>query len=246
LPGVKHPFGVTKEGYKPHFVLDMPVASDDTVYVANVALQKSAAHGAIRGRVRHLGRDLRNIPVGLDYSTLPIDSVLDNVAKKGETAHYTSLLGSAVRTDATGRFAIDDLAPGTYYVDVAFLPDDGYTMEPEAESREILVEVGENETVDIGTVRVVKSISPLWPAPGATINDATPLLHWTSVPEADFYRISIGFSHILPFTYDVTDPSYQVPLGMRAGSRVRWSVTARKGGETLASFEAVSTFTIAP
>lgn len=246
--GVAHPFGVTKEGFAPYFVADVPVgdASADTVYTLNVALAPSQAHGAIRGRVRYLNSYMRNIPVALDYSTFPVDSIL-GVASKGDGPRRTSLLGSAVRTDGAGRFSIGELEPGTYFIDVAFLPDDGFSvLQAIDQERKILVELKEGQTLDVGTIQLGTTMQPIAPLNGEVVSDSSPLLRWSSVPGAEFYRLSAGSTHLLNFSREVTQPFYEFEFPLPPGTPVRWIVSAHHGQDTIASFETVATFSISP
>jgi hypothetical protein len=192
--GVVNPIGATKEGYAPFFLLDadLPNTSADTTYIMNVALHPSVSRGVIKGRVRYRTTYLGGIAVGLDYSTLPVPA---GEQPKTNDARTTSLLGSAVRTDSQGRFEISDLAPGTYFVDVAFLPDDGFMLS-EVERDRVVVELEIDERIDLGTLQIVKTLVPVYPLNGASIGERTLTLRWTSAPGADRYRLSAGTGQV--------------------------------------------------
>jgi len=248
-PGrIAHPLGVTKEGYAPFFDSDIPLLDPmtDSTYTVDVPLSRSDTRGVIRGRVRGPRGYLANIPVAFDYSTFPLTDILADASKKTHDPQPTSLLGASVRTDASGRFAIGHLAAGTYYVAVAFLPDDGYVQlitSIDLEHR-VLIELEEGEERDIGTVDVVKAIRPIAPPNGAILTDHSPTLRWTSVPGATWYRLSAGSGHLLDFIRDMDVPAYMFDTELPPGTPIRWTVTAYDGTVRVATFEAVSTFYI--
>jgi hypothetical protein len=70
-----HPVGVSKEGYRPFYTMDVPVPEDpDSLYVFDVALERLGGGASARGRiVDPNGQPVAGLPVALDYSTIPID-----------------------------------------------------------------------------------------------------------------------------------------------------------------------------
>ena len=157
------------------------------------------------------------------------------------------LLGSAVRTDAAGRFRIEDLAPGTYFIDAGYLADDGYVGTYDEAAQ---VEIQGEEVVDAGDIRVIPALLPISPLNGAVVHDARPVLRWDAVPGADRYRLSAGAGHLLSFDRNIVGATeFQFESDIPVGLHIRWLVTAYRSAtpydEEIAKFETLPTFSVA-
>jgi hypothetical protein len=245
-----YPLGVARDGYAPFHVMDLPLDADpDSLYVLDVALERAGDGATVRGRVVDpAGKPLANLPVALDYSGIPIDTLLGNGPVKGDDdPGNVPLLGSTARTHPDGTFEIRDLIPGTYWLDAAFLPDDGYVGGWDDSA---LFEIAGTEVLDLGDVYVLPALLPLAPANGATVSDSRPVLRWEAVPGADRYELHAGPGHYLNFERDITGVTeFEFDFDLPPGTRFRWTIqafrTATPFDEVVAQFEAVQAFTVA-
>lgn len=243
-----NPVGVSKEGYAPFYMMDVPIPDVDTTYVLDVALERMGSGATLRGRIVSEGGPVPGLPVGLDFVGIPLDTLtVNNVSKSGGEARRVPLLGSAVRTDATGRFRIEDLAPGTYFIDAGYLADDGYVAFYDEATQ---VEIHGDEVVDAGDIRVIPALLPISPPNGAVLHDTRPVLQWEAVPGADRYHLSAGAGHSLSFDRDIVGATeFQFESDIPVGLHVRWLITAYRSAtpydEEIAKFETLPTFSVA-
>jgi hypothetical protein len=247
--GLIHPLGVCKEGYAPFYVTNVRVPDDpDSVYVLDVALERLARGTRVRGRiVDPSGRPLADLPVALDYADIPLDSLLASAPVTGTgDASDVPVLGTTMRTDTNGRFEIRDLARGTYFVDAAFLPDDGWVGRWDESG---VFEITDTEVIDVGDIYVLPAVVPLSPANGEIVHNPRPVLRWKSVPGADRYGLSAGPGHSLNYERSIRGSTeHQFDFDVPAGTHVRWTITAYRTDtpfdEVIAEFEAVQAFTV--
>lgn len=245
---VIHPFGVSKEGYAPFYIMNVPMSDPpDSLNVVNVELEKARADGTIRGRVVHGNTPLEDIPVAVDYADIPLDTLRgDSAVKQESDPQRVPLLGKATRTDSRGRFKIEGVPPGTYFIDAAYFSDDNYVGIYDERG---ILEIRGDEVVDVGDIAVIPAIRPVSPSNQEIVTDPSPLFVWQPIAGADRYRLRAGFGHFLDFERDIVGAtSYQLEEELPIGIRVRWTVSAYRTAtpydEEIASFEAPSTFTI--
>lgn len=246
--GVINPLGVSKEGYAPFYIMDVPMSDPpDSLNVLDVALERAKAEATIQGRVVLGNIPLRDVPVAIDYMGIPLDSLMANSAeKRGSDPQRVPLLGMATRTNRYGRFEIEGVPPGTYFIDAAYFSDDGYVSVYDESG---ILQIRDDEIVDVGDIAVIPAILPVSPVNQEVVTDPSPLFVWQPIPGADRYRLRAGLGHFLDFERDIVGAtSYQLEEELPAGTRVRWTVSAYRTAtpydEEIASFEAASTFTI--
>jgi hypothetical protein len=179
------------------------------------------ALGALRGRVIFSGQPVADLSVAVSLSVTADPEVHDPDAK-------TPVPGRTAHTDAEGQFVITGLEPGYYRVIPGYHPDDAFTGSlltlPQTT-------VAANDTVDAGSIDVVRVIRPLDPADGATVTTGTPTLSWTPLPGATYYDLSWSVDgyvvdHVLD--HGLVQPSYTIEAedAIPVGSCVRWHVMA--------------------
>lgn len=244
---VLYPVAASAEGYAPFGMENVPLPMDpDSVYTLDIQLQRLQGTASVHGTVTDTsGRPLADVPVALDFTAIPLDTLHAASPGKGaDEPRRVPLLGKTVRSDARGQFEIRGLTPGTYFVDAGFLPDDGWV----SAYSERVFEVAGVEKIELGRVVVLPAIRPLSPANGAVIHDTQPVLRWKAVPGTDWYRVSVGTGHALGDLANTTEPQAQFPYQIEPGAHIRWIVTAYRAsgnyGDPIAEFEAVQMFTV--
>jgi len=238
-----HQLGVSKEGYAPFFTTDFGELDDDSVVTLNIPLSRPSVNGAIHGRVVVGGQPVAGVPVGIDFvdlSSLPSPA---NAKTLSENPEFVPLLGKSTMSGPDGRFEITGLAEGSYTVQCAYLPDDGYAYQ----ERYQYPELSRGEVLDLGDMEVVPAIEPLYPVPSSTISDPQPVLRWKEQPEADYYRVSSSVGHLMN-SYTVITTQWQIPVALPPGTRIRWYVRAYREAEPwdieLSSFDTVVAFKV--
>lgn len=236
MPQSIAPFAVTKEGYLPAIVDGIVLASgdQDTTVVTTVEMTPiSAGDGyAVTGTLEDPdGTALEGIRVFLSRS--PSDFP---VRKK------TPMLGHLAVSDAEGVFRFENVPDGSYRIDPAADLDDGWVMNPQG-SIDFVVS---GEDVDVGPDTVYPAISPISPAPGASVTGTEVTMTWESVADAAFYEVLFSFGHLLEET-TVDEPSFTVGLLPAKAIDVtgRWIVRAYDDQESLlAATEGVLTWVV--
>jgi hypothetical protein len=244
---IVHPLGVSRDGYAPFYMMDVPLADTDTLYTLDITLVRAGSGGTLQGRIVDANGPVANLPVALDFVGIPFDSLFTpNVIKGRDDPRNVPLLGKAVRTDTEGRFEIKNLSPGTYFIDPAFLPDDGYVTGYDEAG---IVELQGNEVIDTGDIGVLPALLPVSPANGAVVAGPRPTLRWQTVAGADGYELFTGAGHVLDFERNIIGANeYTFDADLAVGTPVRWIIRAYRTvppyDETIAEFETIQTFTV--
>jgi hypothetical protein len=266
------PITVTHAGYEPFTLVGtgpmflewgplLPLPeTPDSVLEVEIAMRRLGANGAgphgagaLRGRVVHLGQPLAGLRVGISAEQL-VDA--DTLAPRGKFRAAVPVPDRGTVTDVEGRFFIDELTPGSYGLQPAYLPEDGYVA-----IHLPAVGIIASDTTDVGDLEVARAIAIISPAQGSVIDDATPEFRWEATPLPSGYhlveyeiQIAVG-QYLVGIVEDgLTEPSWQVPedQAFPPGACVRWFVQARvapdAGGNWLdaGDSEKANTFCVAP
>ena len=229
----------SKEGYLPvsHFLGLIP---QDTVPL-DIVLARDTATGTIRGRVVVRGGPVSGVPVGIDcVEAPPVAAGKDN----GDGPQLVPLLGKSTVSGVDGWFRITGLSAGSYTIECAFLPDDGYAIVAGSYGYPIL---SEGQTVNLGDMEVAVAIRPIYPEPGSVIQETLPEFRWEAHPRADFYRLWASVGHLMN-SYTTNTNHWTSSFPIPPGTSIRWIVTAYEGTENygieLSSFETTVSFSV--
>ena len=223
-----------KEGYFPQTVTYLQPdarlarAEGDTLLTIDVALvpitdADAGALGSLTGRLLNRGEPVAGLGVALVLISIEDPGLTDKAREK------VIVPGSTVTTDAEGRFAIDNLAPGFYMLAPGFHIDDGYANINWNYVEEIFEVVAE-ATTELGDLEILRTIGGVSPANGETGVATTPLLTWEAVPGAEEYEVQWRVNGYLMMHREtgLTETRFQIPgdAAVPHGSCVRWMVRA--------------------
>lgn len=227
----------------------------DTLYT-EIALQPetpSGDRGAIAGVVRVFGAPVPGVRVGL--STVVVanaDTLPPGKSTRRDDRVRALVPGKTTVTDAGGRFRIEGLRPGGYFVDAAYLPDDGFTSDV-GSPLEIANAIVQADAVARVELSVLPAMRPLSPAASAEVAPGIVQLRWTPVAlPAGYdelrYEVQISSGFLLDPVLETT--ATQASIGPFDSGRIRWGVYARARNlssgysEIVARFETIPTFEV--
>lgn len=268
------PISVTKEGYEPNTLigegvsippilpplLPFPAAGGRTLTVELTLTPLPpdgtgpSGAGAIMGQLTALGKPVAGILVGVS-----LVAVAEPDTFRQGSYRPAPVPEKIARTNRVGYFFIDGLAPGQYYIEPAFLDNDGYITGTLEDPLLFNCNVLDSDTCDVGTLRIGRALTPLSPAKGTAVDDTTPEFRWSAAPSMEGYEfmgymLQYGIGFPLENTVlDLTEPRWQMPelRAFSPGDKVRWSVEARALDVdadrivTIAEFEWPTTFSVA-
>jgi hypothetical protein len=267
------PLTVTKEGYESNTVIGdgpsipevipptypLPTGGELTLQV-DIGLEpicfdgdQFCNAGSIKGRLIAYGEPVEDVIVGATLA-----SVADPDTFRAPPASFVPVPGKTTYTDREGDFLIEGLTPGEYWIDPAFRETDGYVFDPYTEPFGTRCIVVEGETCNLGTLQLMRAISPVTPVNRATIQDTTPEFRWTEavVPsgmEFKGYNVMFGTGYIMETQVEaIMETHWQMPdsMAFTPGDYVRWNVAARMYNPgtrrfiTIGEFEWPATFNI--
>jgi hypothetical protein len=232
------PIAATKEGYAPYVsgAFALPSTPDSTVQV-DIRLVRRTATSSLTGRVISNGAPVAGIRVALDLVPLGTQPAAKHDPRKTPMPDLTAL------TDALGHYRFEHVPPAEYFVEPAYLPDDGYVV---VRSNDQIVSVGVSDTVSMPDLQVVPALEVLTPSPRSEIADQTPDFSWSSVPNADTYHLNYETAYLTGTVIETDTTSYRIPDSspFPHGSHIRWHVWATRGDTLLAETEDIPTFTV--
>jgi hypothetical protein len=267
------PIGVSKSGYEPTTLvghgpdisglgslLPLPEANSDSILNVTIRLHRLGPggigpHGAgsLTGRVWMGSTGVAGVRVAASLILSSNPDTLSGANRCSPVPDKTAL------TDAQGSFTIAGLAPGSYYLEPAFLPDDGYvhnwTWFVGADSAYTVLP---NQTVDAGDYYVARALRPLTPAAGSEVTDSTPAFSWTPMRTGPGYTLlwyRIWFSDRFYERHSgegLRNSSWVMPdsLALHHGDHIRWfaeaigTVGAFPDTVVIGEFEQAATFTV--
>lgn len=262
------PITITRSGYEPRSVvgdggdvfglgalLPFP-AVGDTLHV-EVHLRPESRlqpRGAIAGTVRAGGVAVAGVRVGLSMALVADPDTLHRAAAKPPRHHLRAPVPDRfATTDAEGRFRIDGLHAGSYFVSAGFAAGDGFV--PDSEPREVAgIGVADGAVTPVDVV-VLHALAPAWPPRGHPIQPGMVTVSWdafTPPPGYDALTYEVQAAPRFPLASVVQTTATQATIGPFAGGDVvRWWVTARARNmqtglvERLAAYETVTWFAVA-
>jgi len=193
-----------------------------------VVLIKTSPAGAghVEGRVTHAGEPVAGVAVAAAWT--------GQEAKSG-LAHP----GLTAVTDAAGRFRLQDLEPGVWLLEPAFLPEDPWTPLP---SPARVVTVAADSTVITADLPVLPVVLAAHPRPGAQNVPSMPVLRWTGVAAADSYRVVLD-NAVLRRTAD-THLVLDADQALAPGVHLWWVAAESAGGEVVGLTDAYQLFRV--
>jgi hypothetical protein len=163
-------------------------------------------------------------------------------------------------TDAQGRFTITGLVPGSYQIEPAYLPDDGYIHDDYfgLATSDTFSVVQAGRTVAVGDFFVARALQAISPRPGAAVSDTTRSFSWTPAPSTPGYTVlwyRVWYSDHFYERYSAESLptcSWTLPdsLVLHHGDHIRWFAqavgTAGSFPDTveIGGFEEAATFTV--
>ncbi len=265
------PLTVCKAGYEPFTLVGreagwwgwppcLPLPEgDDSTLVVEIGLRPVLpggvgphGAGAIRGWVTLLGTPVADVRVAVSVGCVADPDTLSDLE-----IFTTPIPNGFAVTDQNGAFVVSGLTPGNYAVHPAYPFGDGYVGDRYRTAADVVA----GDTTDVGAVEVMLMIAPEYPEDMSVVDDTTPELRWTAIPdtlgyELLDYKVEIGVNsyitdEIIPST---PEPSWQVPSEMAfpRGAHIRWFVLARAFRASppdtvmIADVEAAATFTVRP
>jgi hypothetical protein len=258
------PISVTKDGYEPFTLVGegpsipmvipplLPVPSEGKTLEVGVTMRPLASDGtgphgtgAIKGHLTSFGNSLGGVLVGVSLAYVSEPDTL-----RLPPASHVPVPQKVVRTNGRGDFEVTGLTPGYYWVDPAFPQDDGYVMSSNLGpfSGQCMVEA--NATCDLGTLQVGRAISPIEPGNRAAVQDTTPELRWTAIPDHPGmvfvgYNVQYGTGYVMDNqATNLTEPRWQVPdsKAFSVGDVVRWTAIARAYNPAIEDTVAIGEF----
>lgn len=209
-----NPLRISRSGYRPKlWKYEAPNGSENVdisgVTIALERLQETDT-GIIHGQILRDGQPAPGVVVGL--------GVL-NVSSADKAA--VGLAGWAAVSGQDGRYSISGLPAGIYIVQPGYPLADGAFFHSQINN--IWWQVGQGESVDVGSLNVLHEIEPEIPTHGIAIDGAPEALQWTAVPNAVMYQVHLD-RHIFP---DIPTNSFQLPDGVFLEPGLHyWFVTA--------------------
>lgn len=268
------PITVTKEGYEPYTLIGegpsipgvlpplLPFPPGDGLTLAvDISLEPlspdgtgSHGAGAIKGRLMSFGQPVADVLVGASIS-----AVSDPDTFRTPPVSPVPVPEGVARTDAQGRFLLEGLTPGQYWVDPAFLDNDGYVKGTFGDPLAFMCTVVDSGTCDLGVLEIGRAITPVSPQNRSTVQDTTPEFRWSPIsipPGYDFlgYEVGYGVGYLLMDSGGLLqEPRWQVPVSkvFSPGDNVRWHVSAvaydpsSQREVEIAAFEWPVTFSVA-
>ena len=261
------PITVSRPNYEPYTLVgslpsffdpwsNLPLPSPGDTLYTHIALQPETAdgdRGAIAGVVRAFGVPIAGVRVGLsNVIAANADTLQPQKSARRDDRVWALVPGKTAVTDEAGRFRIEGLRPGGYFVDAAYEPDDGFTGDI-GSSLEIANAIVQADAVARVELKVLPSMRPLSPAAGAEAPPGFVQLQWSPAALPTGYDglqyVVYTSSGFLLYPVMVT-MAPQASIGPFDSGWVRWGVYAKARNlangypEIIAHFETVPTFMI--
>jgi hypothetical protein len=167
------------EGYDPVAVkFDPPSQYFEEVQAGTIEMQASVpgTGGALTGLVLFGDEPVPGVEVVANWT---------GVTDKTWLGHP----GLTTVTNNAGRFVFEDLVPGSWAVEPAYLPDDGWIIESHLHGVNTVLA---GETTETDVLSLLRSVRPVYPMPGTVRVDSLPVFQWHAVAEADSYDVYVG------------------------------------------------------